>query len=98
MLTEYWFSPRLWLIFTPRLQLHVIRFILFRCFQRPVFNYLESRSTTLSYGNMGFSGTCPAETTQQIKIKFCKIDDVGGVTRCAKNGCNQLAGGGPTNR
>jgi hypothetical protein len=39
------------------------------------------RTTMLSYGNMRFSGTCPAETPQQIKMKFCKIDYVGEVTR-----------------
>jgi hypothetical protein len=32
-----------------------------------------SRTTTLSYGNMRFSGTCPAETPQLIKMKFCTI-------------------------
>jgi hypothetical protein len=26
------------------------------------------RTTTLSYGNMRFSGTCPAETPQPIKM------------------------------
>jgi hypothetical protein len=56
------------------------------------------RTTTLSYGNMPFSGTCPAETPQPIMIKFCTIDYVGDVTRYAKNGCNRLAGGGPTDR
>jgi hypothetical protein len=29
-------------------------------------------------------------------MKFCKIDYVGEVTRCAKNGWNRLAGGGPS--
>ena len=56
------------------------------------------RTTTLSYGNMRFSGIRPAETPQPIKMKFCKIDYVGELTRCAKNGCNRLAGGGPTHR
>ena len=56
------------------------------------------RTTTLSYGNMRFSGTCPAETPQPIKMKFCTIDYVGELTRCAKNGWNRLAGGGPTDR
>jgi hypothetical protein len=56
------------------------------------------RTTTFSYGNMRFSGTCPAETPQPIKMKFCTIDYVGEVTQCANNNCNQLAGGGPTGR
>jgi hypothetical protein len=42
------------------------------------------RMTTLSYGNMRFSGTCPAETLKPMKIKFRMIDYVGEVTRCAK--------------
>jgi hypothetical protein len=33
-----------------------------------------------------------------IKMKICTIDYVGGVTRCAKNGCNRFAGGGPIDR
>ena len=56
------------------------------------------RTTTLSYGNMRFSAIRPAETPQPIKMKFCTIDYVGELTRCAKNGCNRLAGGGPTDR
>ena len=56
------------------------------------------RTTTLSYGNMRFSGIRPAETPQPIKMKFCTIDYVGELTRCAKNGWNRLAGGGPTDR
>ena len=56
------------------------------------------RTTTLSYGNMRFSGIRPAETPQPIKMKFCTIDYVGGLTRFAKNDCNRLAGGGPTHR
>ena len=56
------------------------------------------RTTTLSYRNMRFSGTCPAETPQPIKMKFCTIDYVGALTRGAKNGWNRLAGGGPTDR
>jgi hypothetical protein len=56
------------------------------------------RTTTLSYGNMRFSGNCPAETPQPIKMKFSTIDYVDEITRCAKNGCNRLAGGGPTDR
>jgi hypothetical protein len=42
------------------------------------------RTTTLSYANMRFSATCPAETPQPIKMKFCTIDYVGEITRCAK--------------
>jgi hypothetical protein len=38
----------------------------------------------LSYGNMRFSRTCPAETPQLIKMKFCTIEYVGKITRCAK--------------
>jgi hypothetical protein len=56
------------------------------------------RTPTLSYGNVRFSGTCPAETPQPIKMKFCTIDYVGEVTRYAKNGWNRLARGGPTDR
>ena len=56
------------------------------------------RTTTLSYGNMRFSAIRPAETPQPIKMKFCTIDYVGELTRCAKNDCNRLAGGGPTDR
>ena len=47
---------------------------------------------------MRFSGMPPAETPQPIKMKFCTIDYVGELTRCAKNCCNRLAGGGPTDR
>ena len=56
------------------------------------------RTTTLAYGNMRFSGICPAENPQPIKMKFGAIDYVGKLTRCAENGCNRLAGGGPTVR
>jgi hypothetical protein len=56
------------------------------------------RTTTLSYGNRRFAGTCPAETPQPIKSKFRMIDYVGEITRCAKNNCNRLAGSGPTDR
>ena len=38
---------------------------------------------------------CPAETPKPIKMKFYTIDYVGELTRCAKNGLNRLAGGGP---
>jgi hypothetical protein len=34
------------------------------------------RTTTLSYENMRFSSTCPAENPQPIKMKFCSIDYV----------------------
>jgi hypothetical protein len=50
------------------------------------------------YAFLRFSGTCPAETPQPINMKFCTIDYVGEVTRCAKIGWNRLTGGGPTNR
>jgi hypothetical protein len=53
---------------------------------------------TLSYGNMRFSGTCPAETLQLIKMKFRTIDNVAKIMRCAENGRNRLVGGGPTDR
>ena len=56
------------------------------------------RTITLSYGNTRFSGTRPAEIPQPIKMKFCTIDYVGELTRCAKNGLNWLPGGGPTDR
>ena len=56
------------------------------------------RTTSLSYGNMRFSGSRPAETPQPIKMKFCTTDYVGELTRCAKNYLNRLAGGGPTDR
>jgi hypothetical protein len=42
------------------------------------------RTTTLSYRNMRFSGTCLAETPQSIRMKFCMIDYVGKITRCGK--------------
>ena len=45
-----------------------------------------------------FSGTYPAETPQPIKMKFCTIDYVGELTRCAKISWNQLAGGDYTDR
>ena len=47
---------------------------------------------------MRYSGTCPAETPQLIKMKFCTINYVGELTWCTKNGCNRLARGGPTDR
>ena len=56
------------------------------------------RTTTLSCGNMRFSGIRPAEIPQPIKMKFCTIDYVGELTGCAKSDCNRLAGGGPTDR
>jgi hypothetical protein len=52
----------------------------------------------LSYGNMQFSGTCPPETPQPIKKKFCTIDIVGEINRYAKICWNRLAGGVPTDR
>ena len=56
------------------------------------------RTTTLSYGNMRFSGAHSAENPQPIKMNFCKIDYFGDLTPCAKNGCNRLTWGGPTDR
>jgi hypothetical protein len=53
--------------------------------------YHVLRTTTLSYGNMRFSGTCPAKIPQPINMKFCAVDYVGENTRCARNGCNRLA-------
>jgi hypothetical protein len=53
------------------------------------------RSTTLSYVNIRFSGTCPAETPQPIYMKFCTSDHVGKFTRLTQHGWNRLAGGGP---
>jgi hypothetical protein len=53
---------------------------------------------TLSYGNMRFSGTCPAEILLLIKMKFRAIDNVARIMRCAENGWKRLAGGGPTDR
>ena len=47
---------------------------------------------------MRFSAIRPAETPQPTKMKFCTIDYVGKLTRCAKNDCNRLAGGCPTDR
>jgi hypothetical protein len=42
------------------------------------------RTTTLSYGNMRFSVTCPAETPQLIKIKFCTIDYIAWLRNVSK--------------
>jgi hypothetical protein len=56
------------------------------------------RKTKLSYGNMRFSGTCPAETPLSIKMKFCTSDCISKFAWCAKNGCNWLPRGGPTDR
>ena len=53
------------------------------------------RTTTLSYGNMRFSGTCPAETPQPIKMKFCTIHYVGELTRYAENGVIGWLGAAP---
>jgi hypothetical protein len=57
-------------------------------------------TTTLSNGNMRFSGTCQTEIPKPINMKFCTIDYVGKVMRYANNGWNRLAGGGggPTDR
>jgi hypothetical protein len=50
-------------------------------------------TTTLSYGNMRFSGTCQTETSQPIN--FCTIDYIGKFTRCIKSGWNRLTGVAP---
>ena len=47
---------------------------------------------------MRFSDACQTETPLTINMNFCTIDYVDKVKRCAKNGWNQLAGGGPTYR
>jgi hypothetical protein len=44
------------------------------------------RTTSLSYGNMPFSGTHPTKTTWPIVLKFCTIDYVGETDKPAKNG------------
>jgi hypothetical protein len=56
------------------------------------------RTTTLSCRNMRFSGTYPAETPQPINMKFCTIEYVGKVTRCAKIDWNRLIGCDPAER
>jgi hypothetical protein len=50
------------------------------------------RTSTLSYGNMRYSGTCPVATPQPIKMKFYMIDQVGEFTPCTINDWNRLAG------
>jgi hypothetical protein len=52
------------------------------------------RTTSLSYGNMPFSGTHPTKTPWPIVLKFCTVDYVGETTKHAKNGYNRLARGG----
>jgi hypothetical protein len=52
------------------------------------------RTTSLSYGNMPFSGTHPTKTPWPIVLKFCTIDYVGETTKPAKNDWNRLARGG----
>jgi hypothetical protein len=52
------------------------------------------RTTSLSYGNMPFSGTHPTKTPWPIVLKFCIIDYVGETSKRAKNGYNRLARGG----
>jgi hypothetical protein len=51
------------------------------------------RTTSLSYGNMPFSGTHPTKTPWPIVLKFCTVDYVGETTKHAKNGYNRLARG-----
>jgi hypothetical protein len=52
------------------------------------------RTTSLSYGNMPFSGTHPTKTPWPIVLKLCTVDYVGEATEHAKNGYNRLAIGG----
>jgi hypothetical protein len=52
------------------------------------------RTTSLSYGNMPFSGTHPTKTPWPIILKFCTVDYVGETTKHAKNDYNRLARGG----
>jgi hypothetical protein len=52
------------------------------------------RTTSLSYGNMPFSGTHPTKTPWPIVLKFCTIDYVGETTKRAKNGYNRMGRGG----
>ena len=42
------------------------------------------RTTTLSYGKMRFSGTCPAETPEPIIMKFCIITSARDYAMCQK--------------
>jgi hypothetical protein len=52
------------------------------------------RTTSLSYGNMPFSGTHPTKTPRPIVLKLFTVDYIGETTKCAKNGYNRLARGG----
>jgi hypothetical protein len=52
------------------------------------------RTTSLSYGNMPFSGNHPTKTPWPIVLKFCTVDYVGETIKHAKNGYNRLARGG----
>jgi hypothetical protein len=52
------------------------------------------RTTSLSYGNMPFSGTHPTKTPWPIVPKFCTVDYVGKTTKHAKNGYNRMGRGG----
>jgi hypothetical protein len=52
------------------------------------------RTTTLSFGDMQFSDTYPAESPQPINMQFRTIYDVSEVRRYANNICNRLAEGG----
>jgi hypothetical protein len=49
-----------------------------------------SRTTSLSYGNMPFSGTHPTKTPWPIVLKFCTVDNFGETTKHAKNGYNRM--------
>jgi hypothetical protein len=50
--------------------------------------------TSLSYGNMPFSGTNPTKAPWPIVLKFCTIDYVGETTKHAKNDYNRMGRGG----
>jgi hypothetical protein len=45
-----------------------------------------------SYGNMRFFDPRHTVTPRSIFMKFCTIDNVGEVTRCAKNDNNRFSG------
>jgi hypothetical protein len=52
------------------------------------------RTTSLSYGNMPFSGTHRTKTPWPIVLKFCTVDYVGETTKPAKSGYNRMDRGG----
>jgi hypothetical protein len=49
-------------------------------------------TTPLFYGNMRFLDPRPSVIPWQINMKFCTIDNVGKVTRCAKDDNKQFSG------